>query len=100
MGHAEAEIRVIAREPVSPSRNVTRPSRGRFVSLESADAPPSVSGHVSPSGAVNLDIRKGIARVAASGSLNGQAGSGNWKLGVLCSGRWTALKRGPVQASR
>jgi len=47
-----------------------------------------------------FDIRKGIARVAASGSLNGQAGSGSWKLGILCSGRWTAQKRGPVQASR
>ena len=49
---------------------------------------------------MNLDIRKGIARVAASGSLNGQAGSGSWKLGILCSGRWTAQKRGPVQAAR
>ena len=71
----------------------------RYVPQDS-DPPPTVSGHVSPSGAVNLDIRKGIARVAASGSLNGQAGSGSWKLGILCSGRWTAQKRGPVQASR
>ena len=71
----------------------------RYIPQDS-DAPPTVSGHVSPSGAVTLDIRKGIARVAASGSLNGQAGSGSWKLGILCSGRWTAQKRGPVQASR
>jgi hypothetical protein len=71
----------------------------RYIPQDS-DPAPTVSGHVSPSGAVNLDIRKGIARVAASGSLNGQAGSGSWKLGILCSGRWTAQKRGPVQASR
>ena len=54
----------------------------RYIPQDS-DAPPTVSGHVSPSGAVTLDIRKGIARVAASGSLNGQAGSGSWKLGIL-----------------
>src|SRR5215212_3054949 len=57
----------------------------RYIPQDS-DAPPTVSGHVSPSGAVSLDIRKGIARVAAIGSL--------------CSGHWTAQKRGPVQASR
>ena len=73
--------------------------RVRYIPQDS-DAPPSVSGQVSPTGAVSLDIHKGIARVAASGSLNGQAGSGSWKLGILCSGRWTAQKRGPVQASR
>jgi hypothetical protein len=74
---------------------------GRFRYIpQDSDPAPSVSGQVSPTGAVNLDIHKGIARVAASGSLNGQAGSGSWKLGILCSGRWTAQKRGAVQASR
>ena len=73
--------------------------RVRYIPQDS-DAPPSVSGHVSPSGAVNLDIRKGIARVGATGNLAGSAGSGSWKLGILCSGRWTAQKRGPVQAAR
>ena len=73
--------------------------RVRYIPQDS-DAPPSVSGHVSPSGAVSLDIRKGIARVGATGNLAGAAGSGSWKLGILCSGRWTAQKRGPVQASR
>ena len=67
---------------------------------QDSDAPPSVSGQVSPSGAVTLDIRKGIARVGATGSLAGSAGSGIWKLGILCSGRWTAHKRDPVQAAR
>jgi len=73
--------------------------RVRYIPQDS-DPAPSVSGHVSPAGAVNLDIQKGIARVAASGSLQGQTGTGSWKLGILCSGRWTAQKRGPVQASR
>ena len=73
--------------------------RVRYIPQDS-DPAPSVSGQVSPSGAVNLDIRKGIAQVAATGSLAGSAGSGSWKLGILCSGRWTAQKRGPVQASR
>jgi hypothetical protein len=73
--------------------------RVRYIPQDS-DPAPSVSGQVSPSGAVSLDIRKGIARVGATGSLAGSAGSGSWKLGILCSGRWTAQKRGPVQASR
>ncbi len=73
--------------------------RVRYIPQDS-DPAPSVSGQVSPSGAVSLDIRKGIAQVAATGSLAGSAGSGSWKLGILCSGRWTAQKRGPVQASR
>jgi hypothetical protein len=73
--------------------------RVRYIPQDS-DSAPSVSGQVTPSGAVSLDIRKGIARVGATGSLSGSAGSGSWKLGILCSGRWTAHKRGPVQASR
>jgi hypothetical protein len=73
--------------------------RVRYIPQDS-DPAPSVSGQVTPAGAVTLDIRKGIARVAATGSLAGSAGAGNWKLGILCSGRWTAHKRGPVQAAR
>jgi hypothetical protein len=73
--------------------------RVRYIPQDS-DPAPSVSGQVSPSGAVSLDIRKGIARIGATGSLAASAGSGSWKLGILCSGRWTAQKRGPVQASR
>jgi hypothetical protein len=73
--------------------------RVRYIPQDS-DPAPSVSGQVTPAGAVSLDIRKGIARVAATGSLAGSAGAGSWKLGILCSGRWTAHKRGPVQAAR
>ena len=73
--------------------------RVRYIPQDS-DPAPSVSGQVSPDGAVNLDIRKSIARVSATGRLKGSAGSGSWRLPGLCTGRWTALKRGPVQASR
>jgi hypothetical protein len=73
--------------------------RVRYIPQDS-DAPPSVSGQVAPNGTVNLDIRKSIARVSATGQLKGAAGSGSWRLPGLCSGRWTASKRGPVQAAR
>lgn len=73
--------------------------RVRYIPQDS-DAPPSVSGTVSGDGAVNLDIRKSVARVSATGQLKGAAGSGSWRLPGLCSGRWTAARRGPVQASR
>jgi hypothetical protein len=73
--------------------------RVRYIPQDS-DAPPSVSGSVGPSGAVNLDIRKSIARVSATGELKGTSGSGSWRLPGLCSGRWTASKRGSAQAAR
>ena len=73
--------------------------RVRYIPQDS-DPAPSVSGSVAPDGTVNLDIRKSIARVSATGQLKGAAGSGSWRLPGLCSGRWTASKRGPVQAAR
>jgi hypothetical protein len=70
----------------------------RYIPQDS-DPAPSVSGSVSPAGSVALGIRKGIAFVNANGQLRGAGGGGTWRLGVLCSGRWTAQKRGPVQAA-
>lgn len=62
--------------------------------LAPGDSPTTVSGRVAPDGTVDLDIRRSIAKVDASGRLNGKSGSGAWKLGMLgCSGRWTAQKR-------
>jgi len=62
--------------------------------LNPGDSPTTVSGRIGPDGAVDLDIRRSIAKVDASGRLNGKAGSGTWQLGMLgCSGRWTAQKR-------
>lgn len=58
------------------------------------DSPTTVSGRIGSDGAVDLDIRRSIAKVDANGRLNGKAGSGTWQLGMLgCSGRWTAQKR-------
>jgi hypothetical protein len=58
------------------------------------DSPTTVSGQVGPSGQVDLDIRRSIAKVDAVGQLNDKAGSGSWRLAMLgCSGRWTAQKR-------
>jgi hypothetical protein len=62
--------------------------------LAPGDSPTTVSGRVAPDGDVDLDIRRSIAKVDATGRLNGKSGSGTWKLGMLgCTGRWTAQKR-------
>ena len=62
--------------------------------LAPGDSPTTVSGRVAADGTVDLDIRRSIAKVDASGRLNGKSGSGTWQLGMLgCSGRWTAQKR-------
>ena len=62
--------------------------------LAPGDSPTTVSGRVAADGIVDLDIRRSIAKVDASGRLNAKSGSGTWQLGMLgCSGRWTAQKR-------
>ncbi len=62
--------------------------------LAPGDSPTTVSGRVGPDGGVDLDIRRSIAKVDASGRLSTSSGSGTWRLGMLgCSGRWTAQKR-------
>jgi hypothetical protein len=72
--------------------------RVRYIAYDN-DPAPSISGSVSSSGAVGLGIQKGFARADATGRLQGNSGSGVWRAGSFCSGRWTAQKRGPVQAS-
>jgi hypothetical protein len=62
--------------------------------LAPGDSPTTVSGRIGPDGGVALDIRRSIAKVDATGRLDGKSGSGTWKLGMLgCTGRWTAQKR-------
>jgi hypothetical protein len=62
--------------------------------LAPGDSPTTVSGRIGPDGGVDLDIRRSIAKVDATGRLDGKSGSGTWKLGMLgCTGRWTAQKR-------
>lgn len=58
------------------------------------DSPTTVSGRIGRDGSVDLDIKRSIAKVDASGRLNGKSGSGTWTLSMLgCSGRWNAQKR-------
>ena len=65
------------------------------------DDPMNFSGQVNPGGQVQIAASRGLARVAASGTLQGGSGSGTWRLPLLgCTGRWTAERTGPVQASR
>lgn len=74
---------------------------GRVRYIAPAGEPaPAVTGSVSPSGTVDLGIQKGMARAEVVGRLQGSLGSGTWKAVGLCSGRWSAQKRGPVQAAR
>lgn len=63
------------------------------------EAVPSVSGSVSASGAVDLGIQRGPARADVIGRLQGSSGAGTWSVSGLCSGRWSAQKRGPVHAA-
>lgn len=73
---------------------------GRVRYIAPAGEPgPSVSGSVSPSGAVDLGIQKGMARAEVVGRLAGSSGGGTWKAVGFCSGRWSAQKRGSVQAA-
>jgi hypothetical protein len=68
--------------------------------LAPGDSPTTVSGRIGPDGAVDLDIRRSIAKVDATGRLNGKSGSGTWTLGMLgCRGRWTAQKRSNIVQS-
>ncbi len=53
-----------------------------------------VTGSIGNDGRVNLGIRRSLASAAASGKLQGNGGSGAWKVEFLgCSGRWTAQRR-------
>jgi hypothetical protein len=53
----------------------------------------AVSGGVGSNGTVALTISRSLAEANASGRLNAQSGSGNWKLAMLgCTGRWTASR--------
>lgn len=73
--------------------------RVRYVPQDT-DTPPSISGQISSTGAVTLIVSKSVGTAGVTGQLSGNAGSGTWQAAGLCSGRWTAQKRGPVQASR
>jgi len=55
-----------------------------------------VAGQVRPNGAVRVTVSRGSQRASGSGRLFGQSGSGTWRGQgeSVCSGNWTAEKRG------
>ena len=68
--------------------------------LAPGDSPTTVSGRIGSDGKVDLDIRRSIAKVDATGRLDAKSGSGTWTLGMLgCTGRWTAQKRSNIVQS-
>lgn len=54
--------------------------------------PFTISGRVSPSGAVTVTVSHGDKSATGSGRLAGNSGEGFWK-GGTCSGSWTAERR-------
>jgi hypothetical protein len=51
------------------------------------------AGTVDPAGRVSIRITRGTDRLAAGGTLQGQAGGGQWNLpSQQCSGRWRAAR--------
>ncbi len=66
----------------------------RYDQASADEAPVRVSGKVGEDGRVTLGIRRSLASAAASGKLQGNGGTGAWKVEFLgCSGRWTAERR-------
>jgi hypothetical protein len=55
-----------------------------------------VAGKVARNGAVRVMVSRGNQRAGGSGRLSGDWGSGTWRGSgdAVCSGRWTAEKRG------
>jgi hypothetical protein len=77
------------RYPIRITRGIVRHAQG------SADALFSISGQVNPSGAVSVVVSGAGHRADGTGRLAGNEGGGSWQAsGGLCSGRWTAARRG------
>lgn len=53
----------------------------------------TVTGRVGADGSVGLSVAKSGASGSASGRLQGQSGSGTWKVSSLCTGRWMARRQ-------
>lgn len=67
-------------------------SGGRFSSF--GNTPMHASGHISPQGHVDLTLNRFHHVAKATGTLNGNAGSGTWHSSSLsCTGTWHARRR-------
>ena len=75
-------------------RYPVRVANGRVSYAGQADF--DVAGQVRPNGAVRVTVGRGGQRANGTGRLFGQSGSGTWRGQgeSLCSGNWTAEKRG------
>jgi len=57
----------------------------------------TISGGVSPAGAVRVSVRRGNQAANGTGRLSGNSGGGTWRgssPSQRCSGSWTAERRG------
>jgi len=75
-------------------RYPVRVANGRVSYAGQADF--DVAGQVRPNGAVRVTVGRGGQRASGTGRLFGQSGSGTWRGQgeSVCSGSWTAEKRG------
>jgi hypothetical protein len=54
--------------------------------------PFTITGNVTPSGAIVVNVSAGTKNAIGSGRLAGDSGAGNWQ-GGSCSGTWSAERR-------
>lgn len=75
-------------------RYPVRIANGRVSYAGQADF--DVVGKVARNGAVRVTVSRGNVSASGSGRLSGDGGSGTWRGegDEVCSGRWTAEKRG------
>jgi hypothetical protein len=67
---------------------------------EPGSSPMNFTGQVDGRGSVQINASRGPARVGATGQLQGNSGSGTWRLPLLgCSGVWTAQRTSRIQTS-
>jgi hypothetical protein len=67
---------------------------------EPGTSPMNFTGQVDSNGGVQINAARGPARVGAIGQLQGNSGSGTWRLPLLgCSGVWTAQRVSRIQTS-
>lgn len=67
---------------------------GRVRPVSTAAGGATVTGRVGTDGSVGLNVATAAASGTASGRLQTQGGAGTWRVGGLCSGRWSARRHG------
>ena len=74
-------------------------SRSQAIAVENGRVHPignsaaTVTGQISASGGVNLNIHHSLVTADASGQLQANSGSGTWRASTIgCSGHWTAQR--------